>query len=109
MPKNPEMMDCGPKAGLIRKLDPSRLRVSGKFHAILGCMLGQRWTTPRITALCITSDGFVLAEEAGDVGFNHLIGDEADLRRNIRGVCRAVAASQAETTYLLGLVDEHRA
>jgi hypothetical protein len=99
---------CGPKAGLIRKLDPSRLRVSTKLHAILGCLLGQEWTTPLLTALCITGDGHVLGEREGDAGFNLYLGDAADLERNIRGVCRAVAASQTETGYLLGLVDEHR-
>ena len=41
------------------------------------------------------------------MGFNlYVVGDEADLERNIRGVCRAVAASQTETGYLLNLVDQ---
>ena len=63
-------MTCGPKAGLVRKLDPSRLRVSHKFHAILGCLLGQEWTTPLLTALCVTRDGHVLGEKEGQPGFN---------------------------------------
>jgi hypothetical protein len=99
---------CGPKNGLIRKFDPSRLRVSAKLHAILGCLLGQEWTTPTLTALCVTSDGFLLGEKEGDAGFNVFLGEVADLERNIRGVCRAVGASQTETGYLLNLLNEHR-
>src|SRR4051812_33111107 len=101
-------MDCGPRAGLIRKLGPSRLRVSPKFRAMLGCLLGQRWATPPLTALCITRDGHVLGEREGEPGFNLYLGAEADLERNIRGVCRAVAASQTEAGYLLNLIDQHR-
>ena len=100
--------DCGPKNGLVRKLDPSRLRVSTKFHAILGCLLEQEWTTPLLTALCITSDGHVLGEKEGQPGFNLYLGAEADLERNIQGVCRAVGASQTETGYLLNLLNKHR-
>lgn len=103
-----EKSNCGPKNGLIAKLRPERLRVSPKYHAILGCLLGQEWTTPTLTALCITSDGHVLGEREGDVGFNLYLGDAADLERNLRGVCRAAAASETETGYLLRLVDEHR-
>jgi hypothetical protein len=108
MAKKTKKLKCGPKEGLVRKLDPSRLRVSNKFHAMLGCLLEQEWTTPLLTAMCITSDGHVLGEKEGDVGFNLYLGAEADLERNIRGVCRAVGASETETGYLFNLVARHR-
>lgn len=108
MAKKSDKPASGPRAGLIRKMHPSKLRVSPKFHAILACMLGQKWTTPWYTSLCITSDGCLLGERAGDVGFNDFIGDVADLEANLRGVCQAIRASETETGYLLKLMDRYR-
>lgn len=34
--------------------------VSEKFQAILGCILGTDWTTPRLVELLITPDGHLL-------------------------------------------------
>jgi hypothetical protein len=98
-----------PRVTITSKLAPDRLRVSTKFHAILGCMLDQAWTTPRITALCILSDGHVLGEKEGDAGFNLFLGDESDLERNLRGVCKAVGATREEVAYLFNLLARFRA
>lgn len=98
----------GPRNGLIRKLGPPRCRVSPKFTAILGCMLGEVWTDPHLSNLCITSDGFLLGEQAGDVGFNHMLGTLDELERNIVDVCRVAGASQTETGYLLARIATYR-
>ena len=66
------------------KLNPRRFpHMSGKMAAILGQMLGQEWTDPPLAELCITSDGFLLGMQEGDVGFNEVLGTEADLKNNL--------------------------
>jgi hypothetical protein len=59
---------------------------SGKFVAILGCILNERWTNPRIAELYVTSDNCVLARHEGDIGANEFIGGLSDVRRNCNGV-----------------------
>ena len=43
------------------RLDTARkllaVQVSDHFQAILGCLLGEDWTTPRLVEMVITSDG----------------------------------------------------
>jgi len=51
--------------------------------AIVGYILGERFAGPAISELVVTSDGFVLALAEGEVGANDLIGEEADLNRNL--------------------------
>lgn len=82
-----------------RKLE--RVKTSGKFTAILGCLLCESWTNPKIEELIITSDGFLLAREQGDCGFNELIGTESDLDRNIRGIAGVAELDDDELKYLL--------
>lgn len=100
---------CRLKEGLVHKLDPCRLDVSSQFHAILACLLDQEWTTPKLTALCVLRDGHVLGEKEGDAGFNYFLCDEAELERNIRGVCRVVGATPEETGYLFNVLARFRA
>ena len=69
---------------IAEKLNPRRFPgMSGKMAGILGQMLGQDWTDPALVKLCITSDGFLLGMEMGDVGFNEFLGTEADLKNNL--------------------------
>jgi hypothetical protein len=35
-------------------------QVSDHFQAVLGCMLGEDWTTPRLVEMTITPDGHLL-------------------------------------------------
>ena len=70
---------------LTEKLHPARFTgMSGKMAAIVGCILGQAWTSPAIAELTITSDGHVLARHEGDCGHNDYIGTVADLQKNWR-------------------------
>jgi hypothetical protein len=65
------------------KLHPKRFPgMSGRMAAVVGYILGRRWTRPRIAELVITSDGWVLARNAGRVGFDTMVGTAADLERN---------------------------
>lgn len=92
------------KERVIEKLHPSRLRVSGKFHAILSCLLGQSgWTNPELAGVTVTSDGFLLGMQQGDIGYNEFIGSKADLDRNLDGVAKAAGLTKQERAYLMGL------
>lgn len=57
------------------KLRPGRFTaMSHKMAAIVGCILSEEWTRPRLAELVQTSDGFVLGRIAGDCGCNEFIG-----------------------------------
>lgn len=68
---------------LVAKLDPRRFRgMSPQMAAIVGYILGQKWTTPEIEGMVVTSDGFVLARRTGDIDHRAFIGALSDLERN---------------------------
>lgn len=50
-----------------RKL--SEVQVSEHFQAILGCLLGEDWTTPRLVEMVITPDGHLLGRCEGEASF----------------------------------------
>jgi hypothetical protein len=50
--------------------------------AIVACILDIEVTKPVINSMIVTSDGFVLAELKGDLGYNEFLGAESDLNRN---------------------------
>jgi hypothetical protein len=82
---------------LIAKLCPEHLKVSGQMSAILGCICGQDWTTPRMTHLHVTSDGCLLGENEGDCGANAFLdGSLSDLIHNLRGVSDCVGLTHDE-------------
>lgn len=47
---------------------------SGMFTAILGCLLGEDWSTPRVEELRITPDRCLLARVEGEVSFKAFLG-----------------------------------
>jgi len=82
---------------LIDKLRPDRYTaMSGKMAAIVGYILDQRFTDPAISELVVTSDGFVLAQSEGEVGANDMIGEEADLNRNLLTLIEAAGLTEEE-------------
>jgi hypothetical protein len=82
---------------LIDKLRPDRYAaMSGKMAAIVGYILDQRFTDPAISELVVTSDGFVLAQSEGEVGANDMIGEEADLNRNLLTLIEAAGLTEEE-------------
>ena len=57
------------------KLHPQRYpNMSGKMAAVVGYILGEEWSKPRIAELVITSDGWVLARDEGQIGFGTIVG-----------------------------------
>ena len=86
------------KTTLSRKLNPNRFTaMSGKMAAIVGYVISERFTNPIITDMCITSDGFVLAQQEGDIGMNETIGHISDLERNWNLLIRVADLNEIET------------
>lgn len=81
-----------------------KVKTSGKFSAILACLLNEDWTTPRLVEMHILRDGGLLGRRADDIGFNDWLGAEEDLIRNIHGVATAAKLDGDELGYLLGTV-----
>jgi hypothetical protein len=95
------MPSQGVKARVVAKLHPDKVRTSPKFGAILGALLGQSWTTPRIVELTITGDDFLLGRLEGDVGFNEILGSAQDLLNNLLGVAEVAGLTPDERRWLL--------
>lgn len=71
------------RQALGRKLHPGRFDgISGKMSAIVGFILGEKFTDPEIVEMAITFDGFVMGRVRGDIGMNDIIGSASDLERN---------------------------
>jgi len=82
---------------LVAKLRPDRFTaMSGKAAAIVGYILDERFSEPAISELVVTSDGFVLAQNEGEVGANDLIGSETDLNRNLLTLIEAAGLTADE-------------
>lgn len=82
------------------------VQVSDHFQAILGCLLGEDWTTPRLVEMIITPDGHVLGRCDGEPSFKAFLGASADLLKNIHGVARVAELDGDEIGYLVGKVAE---
>lgn len=64
-------------------LSPSRFPgMSLKFRAIVGYILEEKYTSPTIKELMVTSDGILMARVNGDIGFNDIMGNIDDFKRN---------------------------
>src|SRR5207248_289648 len=64
----------------IRQACAEKLRTvetSGHFAAILGCLLNEDWSTPKLAEVRITPDRCLLGRLEGDVAFKALLGAEA--------------------------------
>jgi len=73
-----------------QKLNPGRFSgMSPKMGAIIACILDIEMTTPAIESMIVTSDGFVLAQLVGDIGYIEFIGSEDDLLRNFNNLVTA--------------------
>lgn len=76
------------------------------FTAILGCLLGEDWSTPRIEELRITPDRCLLARIEGEATFKAFLGAEADLIRNVHGIAEIAGLDGDEVGFLLGKIAE---
>lgn len=93
---------------LKRKLHPDRfVGMSNRMVALIGYFLGEWYTDPRITGLCVTADGMVLAKHDGGLGYDWFIGSYDDLERNWLGLINLepVGLTDAERAYCKRLLD----
>jgi hypothetical protein len=82
------------------------VQVSDHFQAILGGLLGEDWTTPRLVEMVITPDGHLLGRCDGEAAFKAFLGASADLLKNIHGVAEVAELDGDEIGYLVGKVAE---
>ncbi len=88
----------------VRKL--LAVKVSDHFQAILGCLLGEDWTSPRLVEMVVTSDGHLLGRCDGEAEFRAFLGEVDDLVRNIQGVAPVAELDGDEVGYLVAKVAE---
>ena len=82
------------------------VQVSDHFQAILGCLLGEDWTTPRLIEMVITPDGHLLGRCEGETSFRAFLGSSEDLIRNIHGVAPVAELDGDEIGFLVARVAE---
>lgn len=82
------------------------VEVSDHFQAILGCLLGEDWTSPRMTEMVVTSDGHLLGRCDGEAEFKAFLGEVDDLIRNIHGTASVAELDGDEVGYLVATVAE---
>lgn len=80
--------------------------ISDHFQAILGCLLDEDWTTPRLVEMQITPDSHLLGRCHGQSSFSAFLGASADLLKNIHGIAPVAELDGDEVGYLLGKVAE---
>lgn len=82
------------------------VQVSDHFQAILGCLLGEDWSTPRLVEIVITPDGHLLGRCDGESAFKAFLGASEDLIRNIHGVAPVAELDGDEIGFLVARVVE---
>lgn len=80
--------------------------ISDHFQAVLGCLLNEEWTTPRLVEMVITPDGHLLGRCQGQTSFSAFLGASDDLLKNIHGIAPVAELDGDEVGYLLGKVAE---
>ncbi len=92
------------RQGCAKKL--RQVEVSDHFQAILGCILSEDWTTPKLVEMVITPDGHLLGRCDGGVSFEAFLGASEDLLRNIHGVAKVAELDGDEIGFLVAKVAE---
>lgn len=82
------------------------VEVSDHFRAILGCLLDEDWTTPRLVEMVITPDGHLTGRCEGEAKFKAFLGASEDLIKNIHGVAPVAELDGDEIGYLVGRLAE---
>jgi hypothetical protein len=92
---------------LIDNIRSGKWGLSPKMTAIMGYLLKQDFTDPEITSIVITTDGCVMAQPEGDIGYNDFLGSEDDLRRNIEGMAECFGLSTEVKNTLLNKIKRY--
>ncbi len=82
------------------------VQVSDHFQAILGCLLGEDWTTPQLVEMVITPDGHLPGRCDDEAAFKVFLGASEDLLKNIHGVASVAELGGDEIGYLVAKVVE---
>lgn len=85
---------------------PPVVQVSDHFQAVLGCLLREEWTAPRLVEMVVTSDGHLLGRCDGEAEFKAFLGEVDDLIREINGVAPAAELDGDEVGYLIAKIAE---
>ena len=82
------------------------VQVSEHFQAILGCLLSEDWTTPRLVEMAVTPDGALLGRRDGQPGFSAFLGASTDLIKNLHGVAPVAELDGDEIGFFVAKVAE---
>ena len=82
----------------------SQVELSDHFRAILGCLLEQEWTTPRLVQMILSPDGHSLGRADGQATEQVYLGSQDDLTKNIHGLAAVADLDGDEVGYLVGAV-----
>jgi hypothetical protein len=62
---------------------------------MLGCLLGENWTTSMLVEMVSTPDGHLLGRSEGEASCQAFLGETDDLIRNINGVAKVAGLDDA--------------
>ena len=65
------------------------VQISDYFLAILGCLLGEDWTTPRLLEMMILPKGHMIGCSEGQPGFSTVLG--AAYEHSLHEICSVIA------------------
>ena len=82
------------------------VEVSPHFQAILGCLLNEDWTTPRLVEMVITPDGHLLGRTEDQAGLATFLGSSVNLIQDIHGVGPVAELDGDQIGYLVARVAE---
>jgi|GEM_PF-888381 len=74
--------------------------------ALLGCLLGEDWTTARLIKMVVSPDGHVLGRCDSESSFKAFRGASEDLIKNIHGVAPVAELDGDEIGFLVAKVAE---
>jgi hypothetical protein len=82
----------------------AQVQISEQFRAILGCLLEQDWTTPRLVQMVLSPDGHLLGRAEGQTTEQVYLGSGDDLTKNIHGLAPVAELDGDEVGFLVGAV-----
>jgi hypothetical protein len=92
------------RRGCAKKL--RQVLFANHYQAILGCVLGENWTTPQPIELALMPDGQIVGRCDGGASFSAWVGPRELLLRNARIIAETCELDGEELAYLLVRVAE---
>lgn len=97
------------RRSLADKLSPQRIpNMTGKLAAVVGYILDERFTDRPLTEIVVSPNGYVRAVVEGEFEATDLIGEQADLNRNLIGLLTATPDLTPDEIALFGRLQRHR-